>query len=356
MSDQDRTEDPTAKRRKEFRDEGKVAQSRDVSAVVLAAVAFGLVTGTGGEVARGALTHTQTTLRRIADVPGHGKDAMFAAIGEAGTALAMVALGGGAVLAACAAAIGIAQTGGLWSGKLLGFRLDRLSLLSGLRRVFGGVDGLLSLLTTLAKAAAIAAVLAIILDDELERLPAVAQLDPVAALSKLGALLSRVTTAALLATGVLAAGDYLITSRRLQSEMRMTKQEVKDEHKQQEGDPQVKQRMRSRMRTIGRNRMLAAVRKASVVVVNPTHYAVALHYDGASGGAPRLVAKGVDHMAAKIREVARKHQVPIVSNPPVARAIHATGRVGREIPAELYEAVARVLAYVYRMGRWRRAA
>ena len=136
----------------------------------------------------------------------------------------------------------------------------------------------------------------------------------------------------------------------------MTKQEVKDELKQQEGDPLVRQRMRTRMRQIGRNRMLAAVRTASVVIVNPTHYAVALAYDPETGGAPKLVAKGIDHLAAKIREEARKHQIPIVANPPVARAIHAAGKVGREIPAELFEVVARVLAYVYRMTRWRNAA
>jgi flagellar biosynthetic protein FlhB len=132
-------------------------------------------------------------------------------------------------------------------------------------------------------------------------------------------------------------------------QMKMSKQEVKDEMKQQEGDPHVKGRLRQRMREIGRNQMIAATRKADVVVVNPTHYAVALEYKFGQAGAPTLLAKGTDEVAARIREIARKHQIPIVSNPPVARAIHATARVGQEVPPQLYEMVARVLAYLYRL-------
>ncbi len=356
MSSDEREEEPTAKKRQEFREEGKVAHSREVTGVVLAAMAtLGLVMA-GPAIADSTIAILRRSFVRIGDVPQEGPLATLDVLADgAGVVAKLVAACGGALLAV-AVAVGLAQTGGLWSSKSLGFKLERLGLLSGLRRTFLSGETVSTLLLTLGKAAAIGAVLAVILGDELGRLPSLVHAAPEAGLAHLGALLLRIAVAALLVTAVLAAIDWFVIHRRISAQLKMSKQEIKDEHKQQEGDPQVKQRIRARMRQIGRNRMLAAVSKADVVVVNPTHYAVALSYRQAEGGAPRLVAKGVDHLAAKIREVARKHGVPIVANPPVARAIHATGKVGKEIPPELYEVVARVLAYVYRMSRWRNAA
>ncbi len=355
MSD-DRTEDPTAKRREDFREEGRVASSRDVGAVVLCAIVLGGVIMGGPALAAEAFGMMTRSLQRIGEVHGGDTGMLWQVLRDAGGAMALVVAATGVTLAFATAAIGLAQTGGLWSGKLLAFKLDRIGLLSGLQRTFASGEAFTEIGLTVAKAIAIGTVLWVILDDELARLPGLLQLERHAALREIGALLHRVCVAALIVTGVLAAVDYFFSRRRISEQLKMTKQEVKDEHKQQEGDPQVRQRMRARMRQIGRNRMLAAVRDADVVIVNPTHYAVALRYRTGEGGAPKLVAKGVDHLAAKIREVARRHQVPIVANPPVARAIHAAGKVGREIPAELFEVVARVLAYVYRMTRWRNAA
>jgi len=356
VSDDDRTEEPTAKKREKFREEGRVPSSRDVGAVVLCAVVLAGVTLFGAPIAREAFGLMIRSLRRIGEVQGDPRSMLADASADAGAAFGVVALGGGTVLAAFAAAIGIAQTGGLWSGKLVGFKLDRLGLIKGLQRAFASGEAFTQLGMTIAKAIAIGTILWVVLDDEIERMPGLLNVAPDVALAKIGALLVRISMAALAVTAVLAAADWFFSWRRVAAQLRMTKQEVKDELKQQEGDPHVRGRMRARMRQIGRNRMLAAVRTANVVIVNPTHYAVALAYDPKTGGAPTLVAKGIDHLAAKIREEARKHQVPIVANPPVARAIHAAGKVGREIPAELYEVVARVLAYVYRMTRWRNAA
>lgn len=355
MSD-DRTEDPTAKRRQEFRDEGRIVQSRDVAAVGLSALVVAGVGWFGAPMAARAFARMSHDFGRIADV-GHGDAGLTKQIaGEAALEAGVIVLLASSALAAAGIGIGIAQTGGLWSSKLLAFKLDRIGLLSGLARTFASSETLTQLGLTIAKGAAIGAVLWWVLADELIALPGLAFVSPAAAVREIGSLLRELAIAALGVTAVLAAADYVLSWRRIHEQLRMTKQEVKDEHKQQEGDPQVRGRMRARMRQIGRNRMLAAVRTADVVVVNPTHYAVALSYDPKGGGAPKLVAKGVDHLAAKIREVARKHQVPIIANPPVARAIHATGKVGREIPAELYEVVARILAYVWRMTRWRKAA
>lgn len=355
MSD-DRTEEPTAKKRKKFREDGRVPQSRDVVAVVLsAAVLVGVIYG-GAPAAREAFGVMTRSLARIANVRGNESGVLWEVLRDAGGALAQVVVTACVALLACSAAVGIAQTGGLWSGKLLRFRLDRLGLISGLKRALASQESLTQLGLTIAKATAIGTALWMILEDELARLPGLLHVAPDVAIAQIGVLLLRVATAALAITALLAAAEYIFSYRRIHADLKMSKQEVKDELKQQEGDPHVRQRMRARMRQIGRNRMIAAVQSADVVIVNPTHYAVALSYKASDGGAPKLVAKGVDHLAAKIREVARKHQVPIVANPPVARAIYASGKVGREIPAELYEVVARVLAYVYRMTRWRNAA
>jgi flagellar biosynthetic protein FlhB len=131
----------------------------------------------------------------------------------------------------------------------------------------------------------------------------------------------------------------------------MTKQEVKEEFKQNEGNPEVKQAIRSRQAAISRNRMIGLVGAADVVVVNPTHYAVALRYDAQTDRAPIVVAKGVDESAAKIREIARANNVPVMSRPPLARALHKHVKEGKPVPANLYRAVAEVLAYVYRIKR-----
>ena len=146
----------------------------------------------------------------------------------------------------------------------------------------------------------------------------------------------------------MAAIDVLYQRWRYETRLRMTKKEVRDEVKDREGDSQLRGRARAMQREMNRSRVLASVADASVVVTNPTHFAVALQYTGA-GGAPRVLAKGRNHVAARIREMARKHGVPIVENKPLARLLHRTAKVGEQIPEALYQAVAEVLAYVYRL-------
>jgi flagellar biosynthetic protein FlhB len=148
---------------------------------------------------------------------------------------------------------------------------------------------------------------------------------------------------------VVAAGDYGYQRWSFMKKMRMTKQEVRDEHKQMEGDPMIKARMRSMRRERARQRMMAAVPKSTVVVTNPTHYAVALKYEMDTMDAPILVAKGVELVALRIREIAQENDVPIVENPPLARALYATVELEQEVPQEHYKAVAEVIGYVMRL-------
>jgi flagellar biosynthetic protein FlhB len=148
---------------------------------------------------------------------------------------------------------------------------------------------------------------------------------------------------------VLAAVDYFLARRRITAQMRMSSEEVKRDHREQEGDPAIRGRRKQRMRELAKRRIAAAVATADVVIVNPTHYAVALRYDDKRDAAPVVVAKGTDEQAEKIREIARAKGVPVLSRPPLARALHKHVKEGRAVPANLYRAVAEVLAYVYRI-------
>jgi len=148
----------------------------------------------------------------------------------------------------------------------------------------------------------------------------------------------------------MALADYAVVRKRNNKSLKMTKQEIKDEHKSAEGDPQLKGQVRSRQMAMRRNRMMADVPQADVVLVNPTHVAVALRYDPVRG-APRVIAKGADHVAARIRKIAEENRVPMVVDVPLARTLHKTCEVGQEIPPELYQAVATVLAFIMALSR-----
>jgi flagellar biosynthesis protein FlhB len=164
------------------------------------------------------------------------------------------------------------------------------------------------------------------------------------------ALIFKAVIAALAVLAVIAAADYFYQRHRFMARHRMSRQELKDEHKQSEGDPMVKARIRQIRFERSRKRMIAAIPEATVVITNPTHYAVALKYESGKMGAPVCLAKGVDHLALTIRKVAEENGVPIVENPPLARALYAAVEVDDEIPAEHYKAVAQVIGYVMRLA------
>ena len=148
---------------------------------------------------------------------------------------------------------------------------------------------------------------------------------------------------------ILAAADYIFQKTKFNRDMRMTKQEIKEEFKQSEGDPQVKGKIKQRMREASQRRMMQDIPKADVVITNPTHYAVAINYDPEVSDAPIVLAKGADYIAQKIKEVAKEHHVEIVENKPLARMLYANVEIGEAVPPELYQAVAEVLAFVYKL-------
>jgi flagellar biosynthetic protein FlhB len=341
MSDPQRTHKATPKRVREFRKRGEIALSRDlVSAATLGGGVIALVT-TGRAAISGLMELTRSAAlasdgTSSDTLPG---DAMHTFIST--TAPVLI----GAAIAAIVAILG--QLGWPPAFKSISIDISRMSPMKNLPNTFGLGGMTRRTGAALAKLAGVAIVVVValrggVVSDEMQAN---------SLLTTAGALIARALMFVLGALVALAAIDYYLSRRKMGAQMKMTPDEVKREHREAEGDPHIKGKRRQKMRELAKRRISMAVAKADVVVVNPTHYAVALRYDDKSDRAPIVVAKGVDELAEKIREVARKHAVPVLSRPPLARALHKHVKEGRPIPANLYKAVAEVLAYVYRLRR-----
>jgi flagellar biosynthetic protein FlhB len=226
--------------------------------------------------------------------------------------------------------------------------LSKLSLLAGLRRMFG-LEGLSNLVKGIAKMLVVGAAVWTQIWPERNMLESVLNQTPMGVVGDMNHLLFKVLIAALAALAGIAGLDYFLQRYRFLQRNRMSKQEVKEEYRQNEGDPQIKAKIRQIRQERAKKRMMAAVPEATVVITNPTHYAVALKYEAGKMAAPICVAKGVDALALKIREVAKEHDVPIIENPPLARALHAAVEVDEVIPQEHFKAVAQVIGYVMRL-------
>lgn len=345
----DRTEAPTARRLQQAFDEGQVPLSRE--AVLLAGLAamtlafLYLRAGIGR-----ALTRPLSILLNRPDLPLTEPLALYREI-------AMAALGAilplAAPIALAAAAATLLQTRLALRTKALAPDFSRLSPGKGLGRLLG-MENLVETGKSLAKLLAAGFAVAFVLRGILPRLMVL----PSVPLALLPDLLARTAIkllfAVVAAQTAIAGIDIFWVWRHHQQMLRMSRSDIRDEHKETEGDPQIKARIRNIRVRRARQRMLAAVPKATVVVTNPTHYAVALTYDSTRSNVPVLVAKGVDSMALRIRETAMKHGVPIVADPPLARTLHQLP-LGASIPPELYKAVAELIAYVWRLGARGRA-
>lgn len=233
------------------------------------------------------------------------------------------------------------------STKPLKPRLDKFNPINGFKRIFSK-DSLFELLKSIVKIAMIGIIAYTSLRSRLNDIFLFLNVPLNQAIAEMGTLILDVGLRISLVYCIIGAADYVYQKHKFSEDMKMTKQEVKDEMKNSEGDPQVKGQQRARMREASQRRMMQAVPQADVVITNPTHYAVALKYDSGTGTAPVLVAKGADFVAQKIKEIAKENRVEIVESKPLARMIYTNVEVGREIPPELYQAVAEILAAVYR--------
>jgi flagellar biosynthetic protein FlhB len=340
-SGEERTEKATPRKIKKARREGQIGNSPEIgmwlglliASFVIPHVAGSLMDNSSNTLVQvGAIVRSPRTDTAVATAK-HAFTSAFESVLPLAILIGLIAI-------AC-----VALQGGLWfSPKLLKPKFSRLNPLSGIKRMFGP-HGWWQLVKALLKTAALGTVVYLSVRKLIPTLMGSGSLDidslvDVGVSTTLGLL--RYAAVAGIAMAVV---DYAVVRRRNQKHLKMTKQEVKDEFKSNEGDPHVRGQRRSRQMAMRRNRMMADVAKADVVVVNPTHVAVALQYDPARG-APRIVAKGADHLAARIRQLADAHRVPMVSDIPLARTLFKTCEVGQEIPPDLYRAVATVLAFI----------
>jgi flagellar biosynthesis protein FlhB len=355
MATDDRTEKATPKHRKRAREQGQVARSPDLSgSLVLVAGLLVLGMTAGSTVAAGG-----AAFRSILSDIAHPAQATTAAglNGLMHSALSTVILAVGPVAATCLGAAlvaGAAQTGLRPAPSALKPDFRRINPISGARNLFGP-NLIFEAGKALLKVAVVGAVAALTLLPGLRELASIVGIEP-AALGRMSAQRAlAIAERAAFAYVLIGVIDYGWRRLRHERQLRMTKQEVKDEMRQYGVSREVKAALRRRQMQLARARMMAAVPEADVVVTNPTHFAVALRYDG-TRTAPEVVAKGQELVAAQIRRIAEESDVPIVSDPPLARALHASVEIGDVIPEELYAAVAHVLAFVYRMAGRRRLA
>ncbi len=341
----DKTEPATPRRLQRAREDGQVPVSRELTTFAgLAAVTLTLMIA-GPDTLQALMLRLSIFLARSHElVPAGPTVYRLAGVAWLDAAapfvLAALVAGAGAVLL---------QTRFLLSAKALRFNFARINPRSGLKRLLG-TEALIEAGKSVAKIAVLGIVLWRVVLSDLPSLLMAPYGDPRQLLGRAVSPVLHVILVVLIAQAVIAAVDFLWVSLHHARGLRMSRQDIMDEQKESEGDPRIKARIRQIRMTRARRRMLAAVPKATVVIINPTHYAVALVYDRAKHAAPRVVAKGVDTLAARIREVAAENRVPVVTNPPLARALYRV-ELDADIPAEHFQAVAEIIAYVWRLSR-----
>jgi len=347
--DQERTEEATQRRREDFRKRGQVANTRELSSVLIllsAALALWLLGRFFMQQLSDVITQSLGPFLLDAARRGDYVPAVMFAVKKSVMILAPL-LG---IFVVMGVASTVLQTGFLNNEEALTPKFERLNPVEGLKRLFSlraFVEGLKSVFKLLL----VAAVVFLLVKEHLIKVPILVNFSINQMVAFAGDLTVRLLGGVGVFMGVLAAADYFFQRWQLEKQMRMTKQEVKEEHKSNEGDPMVKARIRRIQREMANKRMMADVPKADVVVTNPTHIACALQYDPTTMAAPKLVAKGAGAVAEKIKAIAREHNIPVLENKPLARTLYKTLKVGQTIPRELFQAVAQVLAYVYRLKR-----
>jgi flagellar biosynthesis protein FlhB len=347
MADPSKTEKATPKRRKKARDEGSVLRVADLDATILLWGNFFLFMALGTMIMGGLTTMMAHVLQKSTD-PGVLAETNLHAL--AMDLLFLIArilgplLGANLVLALASQFV---QHGFHLNPKLLVPKFSKLNPASGFKKLLSPQSAM-NLLKSILKLVIVGCVAYLVLSPRIPEVLDCLRLPMPQSLTLLKDLSFTLYKDIMLAMLALALGDFLWQRHHYEEGMKMTKQEVKDETKDSEGNPQIKGRQKQMLMAAAMRRLLTKVPKASVVITNPTHFAVALLYDSTTA-APTLVAKGADHMALKIREKAKECNVPIVENPPLARAIYHNVDLDHPIPAELYQAVAQVLAFVYRL-------
>ena len=344
----DKTEDPTQKRLDDAHAKGDVAKSQEVNTWFVIAGGTMVLSTFSGSMGSGILTPMRGVIANswmirtdgagLLDLAQTLTYAVLAAVGVPFLMLALAAIAGNMI-----------QHRLVWSAESLKPKFSKVSPGAGLKRIFGK-QAAANFAKGIFKLVAVGGVMAAVLWPERHRLESFLRFDPAAILGATTGMTVHLMGAVVAALAAVAILDYLFQYRQWYERQKMSLQEMKDEFKQSEGDPHIKGKIRQLRQQRMKKRMMAAVPKASVIITNPTHFSVALAYDR-SMSAPVCVAKGVDNIAFKIREIAQKHDIPIVENVPLARALYATVDIDEEIPVEHYHAVAEIIGYVMGLKR-----
>lgn len=351
FADEEKTEEPTPRKKEEARKKGQVPRSTELSTILTLLAAFIVLRVLGDFLLRTWVQYMRQALSpdmlnlKFSD-------------GENGTLFIwhlriflqfFLPIGLGCMVVGVL--INFLQTGGLFSLDPIKPKFDRINPLQGIKKLFSP-RSLVELAKSLFKLGIVGYILWNSLRNELFPLSQSAlNMSSTAIVTHYWDLLHRIVIRIILTLLVLAVFDYVYQRWEHRKSLRMTKKELKDEYKQMEGDPQIKAKIRQRQRQMAMRRMMQDVPKADVIITNPTHFAIALKYDGTSMSAPQVLAKGEGFIAARIREIASEKEIPLVENPPLAQALYKAVEVGDFVPAHLYQAVAEVLAFVYRLKK-----
>ena len=348
-NDQDKTEDPTPKRRQEAREEGNIAKSQDLSAAVIL-LCFPMLLWLLGPL----LLSSLSDITRAFLGPELGKvttSDLDIALTQVGLKLLWGVVPLFLIVAAIAFVANVLQVGFLFAPKKLQWSANGLNPINGFKRMFFEPKPYVGCVMNTGKMILAGGVAYWAVKSEVGNMVALQGIAFPAVIAAGAGVVFGIILKVAAVLLVLAVADFAYQRYNHEQKLKMTKQQVKDEMKRMEGDPQIKMRRRQIAMQRAMNRIRTDVPQADVIVTNPTHFAVALKYDEHAMNAPKVVAKGGDHLAFKIREIAQQHGVPIVERPPLARALYGGVEVGQEIPEDFYAVVAELLAYVYQLDR-----
>ncbi len=345
---QEKTEEPTPKKKKDAKDKGQVPRSKELNTTIVLLVASISLFAMGETIGVGVTDIMRNNLSLDRELIFGSNKKLIAAVGATLSDMFMLLFPYLLILL-----VAVLLTPGLiggwsFSAKAMAPKMSKLSFFKGMKRMFG-VKGLMELVKSVAKVALIGSVAFFFIWTHFSELMSLGTLNPGKAVVTAITLLAWLFIFLSAATLVIAAIDIPFQIVQHLKEIKMSKQEVKDESKQTEGNPEVKGRIRRLQQEMSNNRMMEEIPKADVVVTNPTHFSVALKYDDKGSGAPVVIALGVDLIALRIRKIATENEVTIFEAPPLARALYYNSELNMEIPFDLYHAVAQVLAYVYQL-------
>ncbi len=344
----EKTEPPTGRRRAKAREEGQVARSHELNTAAVLIGGIWLLQSSGQRIIQDLSSILKISLTSFPKefTSAWLRNLLFSDLIQLLPGLGTIIIG----IMAIGIIVTVIQTGLLFSTKSIGFKFNRLNPLNGIKRIFS-LHGVTELIKALLKLLLVGGIAYSYLQSQIAGLLELAQMDLSSGLSQWIGIAITLAFRVGLAYLALAIVDYLYNRWQFMKSLRMTKEEVKEEFKQSEGDPFIRGRIRAQQRRFARMRMMAKVPKADVIITNPTHLANAIQYDPKVMKAPVLLAKGAHMTAERIVEIAKKNNIPVVQNIPLARSIYRTVEIDQEIPPELYLAMAEVLAYVYKFRR-----